>query len=209
MRDRILGRVSSALGPRANRPAPGTPPPLPDRDLPPDELRHEFRTRWTNLGGAFHHVTAAEGLGPVLASIMEPLGGGTAAVSDSALELRGDVAEMVSAAGMRIVSARPADAADAAVGVTGARLALAYSGTIAVSSAFPGDLSGSLLPPVHVALIPADRLVYGVPRAIRLLDDRPRGLALITGPSRTADIELTLVMGVHGPGAVHAVLLDY
>ena len=68
----------------------------------------------------------------------------------------------------------------------------------------------SLLPPVHVAVIRPAQLLPSLAEAIRRVGqakELPSSLVLITGPSRSADIENDLSIGVHGPGSVHAVLL--
>jgi L-lactate dehydrogenase complex protein LldG len=68
----------------------------------------------------------------------------------------------------------------------------------------------SLLPPVHIAVVPSDRVITGLDELFSLLPN-PAGisssLVLITGPSRTADIEQILVRGVHGPGELHVVVV--
>jgi L-lactate dehydrogenase complex protein LldG len=74
----------------------------------------------------------------------------------------------------------------------------------------------SLLPPCHVALFGRDQLVASLEDAGVVIEgwqaapDRETGasVVLVTGPSRTADIELTLTRGVHGPREVHAVFVD-
>ena len=61
----------------------------------------------------------------------------------------------------------------------------------------------SLLPPVHIAIVPADRILTGLDELYTLIPrpaDRTSSMVFITGPSRTADIEQILVRGVHGPG---------
>ena len=71
----------------------------------------------------------------------------------------------------------------------------------------------SLLPETHIAVVRASRLVRGMEDAWKLLRDEhgadfmPRALNFISGPSRTADIEQTLVLGAHGPYRVHIVLV--
>jgi L-lactate dehydrogenase complex protein LldG len=74
-----------------------------------------------------------------------------------------------------------------------------------------GDLTASLLPPVHVALVPRSGLVFSLAQAFSRMTGRalPRATVLVTGPSKTGDIELTMVFGAHGPGQVHAVLLGF
>jgi len=68
----------------------------------------------------------------------------------------------------------------------------------------------SLLPPVHVAILRADRIYSNLPALVTALAEKGTAgsnLVIITGPSRTADIEMTLTRGVHGPGEVHVVIV--
>jgi len=102
----------------------------------------------------------------------------------------------------------------APVGITGAQAGLADSGTLVLQN-LPGQPAPmSLLPEVHVALLSA-RDIY--PNLQNYLDalDSPAGTVsassntvFITGPSRTADIELSLTVGVHGPGKLVVILWD-
>jgi len=70
----------------------------------------------------------------------------------------------------------------------------------------------SLLPETHVALVPASSLVWGMEEGwARLRAERgapPRAVNFVSGPSRTGDIEQTLVLGAHGPYRVHLILLQ-
>jgi L-lactate utilization protein LutC len=64
-----------------------------------------------------------------------------------------------------------------------------------------------LLPPVHVCALPAAKLLPGLAELFAELGPTlPSSLAIITGPSRSADIEQQLTIGVHGPGELHIVL---
>jgi L-lactate dehydrogenase complex protein LldG len=96
------------------------------------------------------------------------------------------------------------------IGLTGALAGIAESGTVAVVSGPGRSRLASLLPPVHVAVLKAERL-YSTLEAFFAahpdVADSGSNLVLITGPSRTADIEMTLTRGVHGPGEVHVVLV--
>ena len=89
------------------------------------------------------------------------------------------------------------------VGLTGAIAGLANTGTLIVAHAGDGSL-GSLLPEVHVAVLPRSRLFrsFGEWLHAHGADRLASGgsFVLISGPSRTADIEMTLTIGVHGPG---------
>ena len=98
------------------------------------------------------------------------------------------------------------------VGVTGAIAGLADTGSIIVDSGWGRSRTASLLPPVHVALLPVSKLYPDLPTWMALqgsdLLTKTANLTIISGPSKTADIELNLVLGVHGPGEVHVILLD-
>ncbi len=101
---------------------------------------------------------------------------------------------------------------DADLGLTGVEYAVASSGTIVMAASPQHPRSASLLPPVHIAVIGQDQLLPDLAAlSDKLHQDFPErpssGLALITGPSRTADIEQTLSIGVHGPGELHVLVL--
>lgn len=125
------------------------------------------------------------------------------------------VALSAAASGVDVQLADPGTAAaivaDADVGITEADALVAASGTL-VLCAGTGARAVSLLPPTHVAVVPATRLVADLATALRHVRARAGAadtcVTLITGPSRTADIEKKLVVGVHGPCALHVILLD-
>ena len=97
------------------------------------------------------------------------------------------------------------------LGVTGVFCALAETGTLAMVSGPDTPASASLLPETHVAVVPAARLVPHMEDAWDLmraeLGRLPRAVNFISGPSRTADIEQSVVLGAHGPYRVHIVLV--
>lgn len=102
---------------------------------------------------------------------------------------------------------RPSDTADiwdAAAGVTSAICAVAQTGSVLLSAGHGKRRMASLAPPVHIALV--DRLVPTIADAVALAPEATS--VLVTGPSRTADIEGVLVNGVHGPGEVWVVLME-
>jgi L-lactate dehydrogenase complex protein LldG len=98
-----------------------------------------------------------------------------------------------------------------AVGITGCFCAIAETGTLLQLSARDTPASTSLVPETHIAIVPAARIVTGMEDAWALLRAEhgalPRAVSFISGPSRTADIEQTLVLGAHGPSRVHIVLV--
>ncbi len=106
------------------------------------------------------------------------------------------------------------EAARAPLGVTGVDWALAETGTLILASGPGRPRSTSLLPDTHVAVFGPGHLVESLEQVGLLLEADEGGgmrggmINFITGPSRTADIELTLTRGVHGPKEVHAVFVD-
>lgn len=97
----------------------------------------------------------------------------------------------------------PATVATADLGITGARGAVALTGSIVVDAHRADGRTVSLLPPVHLALVKAENIVATPGDHWRSLHHpMPSNLVQITGPSRSADIELIITLGVHGPRAL-------
>jgi L-lactate dehydrogenase complex protein LldG len=99
--------------------------------------------------------------------------------------------------------------AAAGIGVTGCDVAIAETGSLVLLSGPGKPRAASLLPPVHLAVVQRNSLRFGMGEFFREFGEAIAGAAcctVITGPSRTADIELTLTLGVHGPGKVIVVM---
>ena len=99
------------------------------------------------------------------------------------------------------------------VSITGCEYLVARTGTIVMSSAQPSGRSTSVYAPVHICIAYAHQLVYDVKDALQLVKNKynnamPSLITFATGPSRTADIEKTLVVGVHGPKEVYLFLVE-
>jgi L-lactate dehydrogenase complex protein LldG len=92
-------------------------------------------------------------------------------------------------------------------GVTHARCGLADTGSVFVADGDGNPLRGSLLPEVHIAILKAKDILPSLPNAIDMVKNQ-RAAVFITGPSRTADIEMTLTIGVHGPKEIHVFITD-
>ncbi len=104
-------------------------------------------------------------------------------------------------------------AATAAVGVTGANFAFAATGTVVLDSTAEEIRLATTLPEHHVVLLDPAKILEddlaAVPHLRTFHQNSPRNyLAYITGPSRTADIERVLTIGVHGPKRLHILLLS-
>ena len=98
-------------------------------------------------------------------------------------------------------------AAGAAVGVVRAVAAAAQTGTVLLRADDNRGRAASLLPPACIFVIEAGTVVDTLGDYLRSIENPPSQLVAVTGPSRSADIESTLVIGVHGPGEVHAILI--
>jgi L-lactate dehydrogenase complex protein LldG len=100
------------------------------------------------------------------------------------------------------------------VGITGCFCALAETGTLVLLSATETPSSTHLLPETHIAVVPRSRIVAGMEDAFALMRSErggvanmmPRAINMVSGPSRTGDIEQTIVLGAHGPYRVHIII---
>ena len=102
---------------------------------------------------------------------------------------------------------------EAEVGITTADFGLADTGTLVIVSGSEQHRLISLLPPTHICLLEPSRILPSLTELLARLCDRfgqveaaPKNITCITGPSRTADIEQTITMGVHGPKSLHVIL---
>lgn len=98
------------------------------------------------------------------------------------------------------------------VGITSCEFLIAHTGSVMVSSAQEGGRQLSVYPPIHVVIAKKSQLVDYLNAAYSAIQNKygtklPSQITLITGPSRTADIEKTLVLGAHGPRELHVLLV--
>lgn len=102
---------------------------------------------------------------------------------------------------------------DCDAAVTSCELLVARTGSIVMSAAGPGGRTTSVYAPIHICIAYPDQLVYDIRDGLQELKEKyqnhfPSLITFATGPSRTADIEKTLVVGVHGPKEVFLFLVD-
>lgn len=114
------------------------------------------------------------------------------------------------AAGLSVEFRKAADAD--LVGITGCFCATAETGSLVLLSGPETYASAALLPETHIAIVPASRIVAGHEDAFALMraerGELPRAVNFVSGPSRTGDIEQTIVLGAHGPYRVHAIVVS-
>lgn len=95
------------------------------------------------------------------------------------------------------------------VGITKAQAAIAETGTLVLDSSCERNRLVSVVPPVHIAIVAASRIYATVADVLAILQNGKEvspAITFITGPSRTADIELTLTIGVHGPQELYVII---
>ncbi|MDR5751195.1 MULTISPECIES: lactate utilization protein C [unclassified Caballeronia] len=113
------------------------------------------------------------------------------------------------AAGMQVQMRKPVDAD--LVGITGCFCATAETGSLVLLAGPDTPASGALLPQTHIAIVPASRIVAAHEDAFVLMraerGELPRAVNFVSGPSRTGDIEQTIVLGAHGPYRVHVIVV--
>lgn len=212
----FLARLREALGRPAGPPVsahpvmPGQGPPAAVFRRPLDDLATAFCEEAAALGVEVRRVPPG-GVGGFLAEVVAAHGVRRAVVSGDP-EASGAAAAL-QGLGVQVEAFDIAAAAAADLGVTGAAYGIAATGSVVVAADRAGGRSASLLPPVHAVLLPAAALVATPGAVLACLPEMfPNGLpsqvVVITGPSRTGDIELVLVRGVHGPGHVWVGLIE-
>jgi L-lactate dehydrogenase complex protein LldG len=206
-RDHILHRIRTALGRGAGQ-AVADPPPvrirIPDVDM---ETRiASLLERVEELAGRAHRTADAR------AFVAAAIEGKTVVASNAPflaecgiLSLPGVRSGITDRDELRELCA------SADIGITSADYALADTGTLVMISSAREARMISLLPPAHVAVVPRGRILTGLDELFSILPN-PAGetssMVLITGPSRTADIEQILIRGVHGPGQITVVIVE-
>jgi L-lactate dehydrogenase complex protein LldG len=117
--------------------------------------------------------------------------------------------DQMSALGIEALSTTSRDAFFAAdIGITGVAYLIAETGSVIVTTSPETPRSHSLLPPVHIAIATRAQILADLFDLFNALPSPPACLTVITGPSKTGDIELRLVTGVHGPGEVHVIIIE-
>ena len=213
-RDQILGEVRAQLA-RDRRLATSTtelPVVQPTRESDPTDLAGRvaaFEARLRAVGGHVHHVADAGAAARQIERITSQQAAPRIGVSDA--PLLDEVRSHLPAALLLSPDATRDELLACDAGLTTAQWGIAETGSLVLDSSAERHRWLSLLPPIHIAVLPADRIVATLAEALATARGSepapPRAITMITGPSRTADIELTLVVGVHGPRELHVLLL--
>jgi L-lactate dehydrogenase complex protein LldG len=201
LRDRLAGGVPA--NPAHPAPAPQAAAPAPRfRVVDPDDLVGTFVRTATEAGATVHRAPVAdpsEVPPDLLTPILATAPGVAVLTRDPEAVALGVVLARL---GVTCAEHDPPTAAGAALGVTG---------SVVLDATRAGGRGASLLPPAHLCVVRASTVVAtpgDVLRAIGTGAPPTSNLVLVTGPSRTGDIEQILTVGVHGPAAVHVIVLE-
>jgi len=217
-RDAVLARVRNALGrtgsdaqARADAEAYIAAHAQGPRPSMPADLVQRFLSRATDMASTVERIASIDEVPAAVARYLD------------ALELRPEIADQKSHNGVcwpefasldwkgagLAIEARPTVGNDR-LGITGSFCAIAETGTVVLVTQPQSPTATALLPDTQVAIVRADRIVSGMEEAFALvrreLANAPRAIHFISGPSRTGDIEQTIVLGAHGPYRVHILL---
>jgi L-lactate dehydrogenase complex protein LldG len=211
-RSNILGRIRQAQG-RTGEPSrnereavsdwiakrPVGPQPTVDAD----RVAH-FEAQAARMSSTTDRIAAMSDVPAAVARYLDALGLGRRAVCWNTL---GDLDW--AGAGLEVEPRRPQG--DDMVGISGAFVAIAETGTLMMLSGPDTPASMHLLPETHIAVVAAERVVAHYEEGFALARGErgslPRATNLVSGPSRTGDIEQTIVLGAHGPYRVHVLII--
>ncbi len=193
------------------------------------ETLDRFCREFERVGGVFHRAPTPEVVPDLVAEIARDVDA-KCLVAWHPKALGADWSHGLTARGLEVhlmpATALEGDAerqqmraviADAEIGLTGVDLVVAETGSLVLISGAGRPRSTSLLPPTHIAVFDRTRLVESLSQVGVFLEawhasaaapGQGGAINIITGPSRTADIELTLTRGVHGPKDVHAIFVE-
>ena len=200
---RQLGRPTPAL---PARDVVGAPPFYPGAHAGP--LAERFAAELTRVGGVVHRCVASAAADTVR-RVLEQLAA-RRVVAYAPVEFAGLGLDALWP-GLAVTTPEAPDfrarAALADVGITTVDAAVAETGSLLLGAAPTRPRVASLLPTVHLAVVRESQLCTRLTEAWARLPALPSAAVLVTGPSRTSDIENDLTIGVHGPAAVHMVLV--
>ncbi|HEY1629171.1 MAG TPA: LUD domain-containing protein [Tepidisphaeraceae bacterium] len=219
-REKIFARIREALT---------IPAPTPDQDAqaPTERFGHllpavgntfeeqiaGFRANATDLKADFQSLNSSLELTQSLHALRDA--GGWKMIASHAGELTGPACRTIALPTLQTdqqYNASDLEACD--VGITQCDALIAQTGSVLITTRSAGGRALSVLPPHHVVIARRDQLLPDLPAAFDLVkrkyaDNYPSFISLITGPSRTGDIERILVLGAHGPKKLTILFLNF
>lgn len=180
--------------------------------LDSDKLYLQFKERLNAMAGDCYRTKTALEAGHLLAQILEEKGVKDLVLVESPLTKAGKAVEALEERGITVYREdMRARAPEVGAGVTELNWAIAELGTMVQIGVDVNQRLASMLPPIHVALMQTSRLIPTLAETLKTIYSLPQipgFVGFITGPSRTADIERVLTIGVHGPEQFIAIFVD-
>lgn len=204
-KEAILSNIRKALVHPSEQPFPGLEKVDFQFELPSTDLAVLFAEKFTSLLGKFSFCESEEDMVQQLDALAAEKGWTDVFCSDE------NIRSAISSFGFNRFTNKSLGEAD--VAITKCEVLVARTGSFVLSSVESSGRTTSVYAPVHICIAKTSQLVYDVKDALSFLqkkyvDQLPSMISFATGPSRTADIEKTLVVGVHGPKEVYCFLLD-
>ncbi|MBN8674461.1 MAG: LUD domain-containing protein [Chitinophagales bacterium] len=204
-KENILKKIRKALSHPTPLPFPGSEGNTSVFHPSQQELEIEFAEQFSKLQGRFVFCINQQELAFQLSSLVKKQDWNKVfCLEDKLIEpFAGSISDRIVKTGL----------ADCDVSITGCECLVARTGSIVLSAAQPRGRTTSVYAPVHVCIAFTKQLVYDLKDGLQLVKDKygnnlPSLISFATGPSRTADIEKTLVVGVHGPKEVYLFLVE-
>ena len=174
-------------------------------------LVERFQKALEAVSGHFIAATSETEAAQAIQQIIGRMNAQRIAISDSPLVRR--IFKQVESDALVLENPGPEALFDCDVGITGAQWAVAETGTLVLESEHERHRFSSLVPMIHIAIVESGRVRQTLGEVLQTLSRQgqeglSRTVTFITGPSRTSDIELTLAIGVHGPGELYVIVLS-
>ena len=204
-KENILKKIRKALSHSTPLPFPKSEGNNPVFQPLQQEIEVEFAEQFTQLQGKFIYCINRQELAFQLSSLVKKQDWNKVYCLEEKL-----IENVASQLSDRLVTT---DLAGCDVSITGCEYLVARTGSIVMSTAQKSGRSTSVYAPIHICIAFTNQLVYDVKDALQAAKDKygnnlPSLITFATGPSRTADIEKTLVVGVHGPKEVYVFLVE-
>ena len=182
----------------------------------PDVLVPQFVTEAQNVNTSVIRAKDSKSLIPSIVRLVREKSLKSFTLWDTAYIKELGLKERLKEEGLKVVTVKNKNRiAKAGIGITEADYAIADTGTLVLLADKDRPRGVSLLPPIHLAILRPENMVSNIRDLFILLKDRidtsgdvKSCMTFITGPSRTADIELNLTLGVHGPKELFVLILD-
>lgn len=206
-REKVLKRIRNALISRTEMPFPDVDTDVPVYHFPHESLDVIFAQEFTRVGGMYVFCENEKELVSSLSVILEDF------PEQELFCQEATIGEYLVKAGIPFCSSQE-DLTGSKIGITGCEAMVARTGSILLTSAQTGGRRIGIYPDAHIVIGFSSQLLPDLQHALAYMKRKyesgyPSMLSFITGPSRTADIEKTLVMGAHGPRNLYLFYVDH